>query len=109
MPIDTATPLDDRPLIGSPDRPDIPSWAPQGLDRRTTVAVQLPTVLVDRLLELQDDLDIAASDLVAAYLRRGAAVAAERRARFLVDLDSPTRIKGWMDDGTPILAVGVDR
>lgn len=99
--------IDNQPLIGSPDRVDVPWWAAKGSRfEREQVLLLLPDSLVEALRELQDQLGIAASDLVASYVQRGVEDARSRRRRFLDDLDDPSRIKGWMPSGTPILKTG---
>lgn len=98
---------DNQPLIGSPDRPDVPWWAAKGSRfEREQVLALLPAPLVEALRELQHQLGIAASDLMASYVQRGVEDAKRRRRRMLDDIEDPSRIKGWMPSGTPILRTG---
>lgn len=96
--------LDQVPLIGSPENPDVPWWAAKGSHHpRTEISVQLPARLIDELWDLQDEMGIAVSDLVASYVQRGTEDAKSRRRRYLDDVEDLSNVKGWMPSGTPIL------
>jgi hypothetical protein len=103
----SAANMDAVPLLGSKERREVPWWAAKGTgDTATTVEVQLPERLVERLWELQAEFGIAVSDLVASYVERGVEDAWTRRSRSLADIEDHSRIKGWMPSGTPILRAG---
>lgn len=106
MPEKPVTSVDAHPLLGSPENPAVPWWLAEAAAPRASVTIELPEPVLAQLLELQEQLGIAVSDLVTSYATRGATHAGLRRRRSLEDIEDHTRFTGWMPCGTALLRGG---
>lgn len=94
--------IDTVPLCNSPEDPrrrESRWWLPDDSAQRQEVTLHLPASVIELLAQVEQELGIAASDLVAYWVRGGASEALRSKERELGILIDHTRIVGWLPSG----------